>query len=114
MGSTNATIRKALEASDLPEVVSGPAWSWPSSPEAFDATHRLWCEQILAALHLAGVTTASFGRAAKIVAIYLKTRVVCSGGQRTCLAACATSTFGTAKARRRMNKQEADATARRV
>jgi hypothetical protein len=78
-GSTNTAIRNALEASDLPSVVSGPASSWPSSPEAFDETHRHWCEQILAALHQAGIATASFGRAAKIVAIYLKTRVVCGG-----------------------------------
>jgi hypothetical protein len=78
-GSTNATIREALEASALPAVIDSPSSSWPTTSHALDAAHRKWCEQVLASLHQAGVSKATFGRAAKIVAIYLKTRVVCGG-----------------------------------
>ena len=79
-GSTNTAIRNALERSDLPSALSGPSSSWPSTPDGFDETHQHWCEQILGALLQAGISKATFGRAAKIVAIYLKTRVVCGGG----------------------------------
>lgn len=78
-GSTNAAIRKAIEDSELPAVINGPSSAWPATASAFDAEHRKWCDQVLASLHQAGVSKATFGRAAKIVAIYLKTRVICGG-----------------------------------
>jgi len=79
VGATNLVVRQALEASELPATLSNAVSHWPSTPSELDAAHTQWCSQILDALHGAGVTSASFGRAAKIVAIYLKTRVVCGG-----------------------------------
>lgn len=77
-GSTNAVIRDALEASDLPADLDSPD-AWPATSSAFDARHITWCEQVLTHMHARGVVDATFGRAAKVVAIYLKTRVVCGG-----------------------------------
>lgn len=43
--------------------------------EAYDEQHAAWCQQLIAAFSALG-KPCSFGRAAKIVAIYLKTAVI--------------------------------------
>lgn len=88
-GATNRAVRLALEASGLPQVVAGPVERWPSSAAEFDRWHRAWCAEVVTSLHGQGVDGATFGRAAKIVAIYLKTLIVCGGHDLEPLAAVA-------------------------
>ena len=78
-GATNGAIRQALEASELPGLLAADPASWPRTTDEFEALHARWCSQIVQALNEAGVDGATYGRAAKVVAIYLKTRVVCGG-----------------------------------
>ena len=52
------------------------------SLEQFNTLHRLWADQIITSLTVEDVRTASYGRAAKIIAIYLKTSVIlCNKGK---------------------------------
>jgi hypothetical protein len=46
------------------------------SVESFDSLHQLWADQIIKALQNEGVQTVTYGRAAKIISIYLKTSVI--------------------------------------
>ena len=88
-GARNQAVRLALEASSLPDLVAGPSQAWPASAEEFDRAHGEWCVAVLQGLRDQGVHGPTFGRAAKIVAIYLKTLVICGGHQASRLAAVA-------------------------
>ncbi len=69
----------ALEASGLPERLRSAEWqNWPASAEAFDQFHRETCRRIVGHL-LPAHPDAGYGRAAKLVAIYIKALVVCGG-----------------------------------
>lgn len=69
----------ALEASGLPERLRSTEWpNWPGSREAFDQFHRETCRRIVAHLEPTH-PDASYGRAAKLMAVYLKALVVCGG-----------------------------------
>lgn len=74
--TNTARVRSAIEASDLPETVAGDPSKWPSTSVEADIAQRRWAGQVLTALLDAGISTATFGRASKIVAIYLKTVVI--------------------------------------
>lgn len=78
-GSTNKVVRSAIDASGLRKLLRATPDHWPATSEEFDTVHPEWCNEILRSLHRDGVNQATYGRAAKIVAIYLKTRVVCGG-----------------------------------
>ena len=77
-----ALIKTAVEASGLPEAVEDTA-SWPADKEAFDTFHRHHCRRIMQRLATGGVQPVTYGRAAKIVAIYLKSMVVVGPGWDT-------------------------------
>lgn len=85
-GGTNAAFRAALEASELPALLRGSVEQWPWSAALFDRAHQRWCGAAVGSLHAQGATAATFGRAAKLVAIYIKTLVVCGGHEGTRLA----------------------------
>jgi len=72
-------VKRAIAASDLPELVRSPN-KWPTKAADVDKLHEKWVDQILTQLEADGVFNArrvgkeqSYGLAAKIVAIYLKT-----------------------------------------
>jgi hypothetical protein len=52
----------------------------------FDKRHREWCRSVVRFLRRRGVTAATFGRAAKLTAMYLKTMVVLDPTSKTTLA----------------------------
>ena len=52
----------------------------------FDALHRRWCNSIIGFLSKAGVRNVTFGRAAKLIAIYLKSVVVLGPASETAFA----------------------------
>lgn len=71
--TSTENIKYAIGKSGLKEfVVSVPC----KSQNDFDSFHESCCDSLIAALKEKEVTDASFGRAAKIVAIYLKTTII--------------------------------------
>jgi hypothetical protein len=85
----NANVHKlktALEASKLPQAIQNPS-DWPITAEQFDSFHRKYCTEIMDALKDASVTDVSYGRAAKLVAIYLKAMIVVSEHAQSAFAA---------------------------
>ncbi len=82
-GATTRTLSKAITLCGVAAVASGPLVQWPSSAGEFDVAHDTWCRAALAALGADGVTDATYGRVAKLVAIYLKTMVVVAGAHDT-------------------------------
>ena len=64
-------IQEAIEKTELKKLIENPRID---SPEKFDAFHLKTCNTIQT--KLGGAEKTSFGRAAKIVAIYLKTAIV--------------------------------------
>lgn len=70
-------LKAALEGSGLHLVIRDPA-RWPTCEEQFDQFHRLYCRKIVDHLTTAGVPKATYGRAAKLLAIYLKCMIVLS------------------------------------
>lgn len=48
----------------------------PITAKRFDTLHRKWCDAARTALRRSGVRDCTFGRAAKLIAVYLKAMVV--------------------------------------
>jgi hypothetical protein len=69
------TLRKALEACGVVEFLDNAKFDEIDAPR-FDALHRQWCTLVVDFLKDSGVPNVTFGRAAKLVAIYLKSVVV--------------------------------------
>lgn len=71
--TTTALIKKAIEKSTL-------RWFWENnsvkSADEFDELHKSWAHQLMKYFDEQGVKGCNYGRAAKIIAIYLKTAVV--------------------------------------
>ena len=74
-GGTTKDLRDALEATDIREVLAAPQ-TLQVSPAQFDALHRAWCASICARLARRGIAKATYGRAAKLVSVYLKAIVI--------------------------------------
>lgn len=70
-----ALLREALEATDLVDFLLGPG-SLETGAATFDALHRRWCSAIVDFLHERGIDGPAYGRAAKLVAVYLKAMIV--------------------------------------
>lgn len=88
-GLTNvAVLRSALEATDLRASLTSPD-SLNSTASEYDQRHRRWCISILDHLRRGGVAKAMYGRAAKLVAVYVKVMVVVGPASASSLAAVA-------------------------
>ena len=87
-------VRNAIDAAHIRETVEGGSSRWPLNERQIDELHDAWCERILDQWDRDKVysTTSKgkaksspvqrdscYGRAAKVVAIYLKTAVVLAG-----------------------------------
>ena len=84
-GGSNRAMRIALEDSALPGVLLGPPQRWPQSAAEYDRAHSRWCGDVVSSLHGQGVETATYGRAAKLVAVYVKAMIVCGGEAESAL-----------------------------
>lgn len=71
--TTTAKIKHAIEQSGLRSFAQDDT---EISIEQFDALHQLWADRIITTLKADGVQSATYGRAAKIISIYLKTSVI--------------------------------------
>ena len=68
-------LRDALQSTDIKAFALDQANDEISEQE-FLKLHRIWCDNILEHLRGAGVPDPRFGRAAKLVAVYLKAMIV--------------------------------------
>jgi hypothetical protein len=68
-------FREALEKSGLTEFLKEPASKHVTQDE-FEVLHRRWCSAIIDYLGTKGMRNIAYGRAAKLVAVYLKAMVV--------------------------------------
>lgn len=83
--TTARNLRDALEATDIQEVLSAPG-TLDLSAAQFDELHRRWCSTICSSLGDRQILKATHGRAAKLVAIYLKAIVVMGSEYNSSLA----------------------------
>ena len=72
-------LRNALQATDIRKVLSAPG-TLKLSPVQFQALHRRWCSSICSSLTQRGIANVTYGRAAKLVAVYLKATVIMGDG----------------------------------
>ncbi|WP_146345901.1 hypothetical protein [Falsiphaeobacter marinintestinus] len=68
-GFSTAIAQKALKAAKLCAICNGPS-NLPENANDFDAAHRVWCKSVIEASGPNSVL--SYGRAAKLVNVYLK------------------------------------------
>jgi hypothetical protein len=73
--TTVGKLRDALSASKVREFLKSPE-AESIDAEAFEKRHREWCHAIILSLTNAGVEKVTYGRAAKLIAVYLKSAVV--------------------------------------
>lgn len=73
--TTVRNLRDALQATDIQEILSAPS-TFHISPAQFDELHRRWCSAICSNLIDRQISKVTHGRAAKLVAIYLKAVVI--------------------------------------
>jgi hypothetical protein len=83
--TTVRNLRDALQATNIREVLSAPS-TLDLSAAQFDELHRRWCSAICSSLIDRQISKATYGRAAKLVAIYLKAIVVMGGGYNSSFA----------------------------
>jgi hypothetical protein len=81
-GGTVENLKDAIESCGLRAFLEDPA-SLDINKKDFRSYHQGWCRKIIARLAEKGISEASFGRAAKLVAVYIKSRIVI-GKDATC------------------------------
>ena len=74
-----STLSKALEACGVREFLATADLN-DIDTKRFDVHHRQWCKSVVSFLEDAAVSNVTFGRAAKLVAIYIKGVVVLGPG----------------------------------
>ena len=82
-GGTTVVLSTALARCGVADLARGAHEGWPSTPHDFDDAHNGWSAVALAVLRAAGVTEATHGRVAKLIAVYLKSMIVVAGAHDT-------------------------------
>jgi hypothetical protein len=77
-------LRDALEHSGVVVFLANRG-SADTDAQAFDALHCAWCRSIIEYLQSKGVRNVTFGRAAKLIAVYLKGIVILGGSEHSTL-----------------------------
>lgn len=70
----SAILYEAIEECGVKDTLQSGAW--PTSAKAVDAKHRLWCGRMITLWKTGGVSKATYGRAAKLLNVYLKCMLV--------------------------------------
>lgn len=73
--TTVINLRDALESTDIRSFLEKPE-SFNTGEEGYKENHRRWCQAIVGFLDARGVAGTTYGRAAKLVAIYVKAMVI--------------------------------------
>lgn len=82
-GATTSVLSNAISLCGVAAVARGAPEVWPSSAPDFDDAHARWSNAALAVLAAEGVSSATYGRVAKLIAIYLKSMVIVAGAHET-------------------------------
>lgn len=77
--TTVKNLRDALQATDIRKVLSDPR-TLQFAAVQFDDQHRSWCSSICSTLSQRQIDNVKYGRAAKLVAVYLKATVIMGAG----------------------------------
>lgn len=83
--TTVENLKEALENCGVVEFLKTPK-SLNVDQEKFHKLHQKWCRSIIKHLQEKGVKNATFGRAAKLVAVYIKSMIVVGGSHNCALA----------------------------
>lgn len=86
--TTVDNLRDALESTTVRGFLLEPA-SFDIDAQSFEEHHRKWCNAIVEFLSNRRIANATFGRAAKLIAVYLKAMVVIGVHSQSRLAAVA-------------------------
>jgi hypothetical protein len=73
--TTVRNLRNALQATDVRAVLSAPQ-TLQFSAGQFDNLHRKWCASICATLTERQIRNVTYGRSAKLIAVYLKAVII--------------------------------------
>ena len=87
--ATVGTLREALEACGVVEFLGSVDAEAIDDAEQFADLHRRWCRSIVASLQEKGVANPTFGLAAQLIGVYLKSVVVLGARSATALASLA-------------------------
>ena len=82
--TTVKNLRHALQTTDIRSVLAAPETLQLSSSQ-FDTVHQRWCSSICSTLIDRGISNVTYGRAAKLVAVYLKAAVIIGDGWNSSL-----------------------------
>lgn len=77
----SAILYEAIEHSGVKDTLE--SGDWPKSAAAVDAKHRLWCGRMIQFWRTKGVAKGTYGRAAKLLNVYLKCMLVVGPHLRT-------------------------------
>ena len=80
--TTVEILRDALEATDIRDALTSPATLQLQAVD-FETLHRKWCLSICSALSQRHIGKVTYGRAAKLVAVYLKAMILMGQGWST-------------------------------
>jgi hypothetical protein len=86
-GATIQILRESLEASGVQRFLPDPDFL-DTSNDRFEQLHRNWCAAIVASLHANAIQNVSYGRAAKLLAVYLKSMVITGSPAYSPIARC--------------------------
>jgi hypothetical protein len=78
-------LRAALESTDIRRFVQKPD-ALDADDAAFEGHHRRWCTALMKRLQNDRVANVSYGRVAKLIAVYLKAMIVVGPHARSSLA----------------------------
>jgi len=82
------TLREALESTDIRRFVQSPK-SLDTDDAAFKVHHRRWCTALVKRLQNDGIANVTYGRVAKLIAVYVKAMIVVGPHARSSLASVA-------------------------
>lgn len=74
-GAKIGKLKAALECSGVVEIVCDQR-SWPVTADQFDKLHTQWCLRIKKHLEKVGLENVTYGRVAKLIAVYLKSMII--------------------------------------
>lgn len=86
--TTIENLRNALESTDVQAFILNPE-SLHTNAQSYDVHHRIWCNKIVEYLSDIGVKKSTFGRAAKLISVYIKAMIVVGEGAESSLATVA-------------------------
>lgn len=80
-------LKEALEASGVQRFLPDPEFL-NTTCNSFEELHKSWCAAIVASLNARAIQNVTYGRAAKLLAVYLKSMVIVGGSAYSPIARC--------------------------